>query len=328
VSWLLDDWRLKLLALLLAILMLGAVAFAQNPSTSHTFANLPINYTLPSNLVIINPQRAVSATVYGPSDTVATMTDNSLIATVDASKAAPGPAVKLTIVITSLVNTVQVTNRTIPIAANIDVRATQDLPVQVITHPVAGWSVTRAIALCGSTTQACVVHFDGPQSWEKSANLTASVNYTTPIQASNYASDNWTIQLRNTSGVIDPLACNTSPPCGLDVTTVSVEVQAQPGSTSTTVPLIDAPPAQGPPSGYRVTGVTISPVTINITGDPTVLAKIQRITLPAMDLSAVTSSHTFTVNIPLPDGVSIIGPSGQAKITYVVERNPNASPSP
>jgi YbbR domain-containing protein len=327
MSWLLDDLRLKLLALLLAVLMLGAVAFAQNPSTTRTF-HPPVNYTLPTGLVILNPQRSVPATVTGLSDTISTMTDNSLTATVDASKATPGPAVKLNIVIVSLVPNVRVPNNIVPIALNIDVRATEDLPVQVITHPVAGWSVTRAIALCGSTTQPCVVHFDGPQSLEKAANLTASVNYTTPIQATNYASDNWAVQLRNSSGVIDPLACNTSPPCGLDVSTVSVEVQAQAGSTSTTVPLIDAPPSQGPPSGYRVSGVAINPVIVNISGDPTVLAKIQRITLPALDLSSSTSTVSFIVNIPVPDGVSIIGPSSQAKITYTIQKNPNASASP
>ena len=325
MSWLVDDWRLKLLALLLALLMLGAVAFAQNPSTTRTF-HPPVNYLLPPNLVILNPERSVAVTVNGLSDTISSMTDNSLIATVDASKAAPGPAVKVNIVIRSLVGPVSFQN-TVPIALNIDTRATEDLPVQVITHPVAGWSVSRAIALCGSTTEPCVVHFDGPQSWEKSANLTASVNYTTPIQATNYSSDNWPVQLRNSSGIIDPLSCDTSPPCGLDVTTVSVEVQAQPGSTSTTVPLIDSPPAQGPPAGYRVTGITISPTTINISGDPTVLAKIQRITLPALDLSSSTSTAIFHVNIPLPDGVSIIGPTSQATITYQIQRNPNASPT-
>ena len=325
MSWLVDDWRLKLLALLLALLMLGAVAFAQNPSTTKTFRT-PVNYLLPPNLVILNPERSVAVTVTALSDTINSMTDNSLIATVDASKAAPGPAVKVNIVIRSLVEPVSFQN-TVPIALNIDARATEDLPVQVITHPVAGWSVTKAIALCGSTTQPCVVHFDGPQSWEKSANLTASVNYTTPIQATNYSSDNWPVQLRNSTGVIDPLSCDTSPPCGLDVTTVSVEVQAQPGSTSTTVPLIDSPPAQGPPAGYRVTGITVSPATINISGDPTVLAKIQRITLPALDLSNSTATATFHVNIPLPDGVSIIGPTSQATITYVIQRNPNASPT-
>ncbi len=32
-----DDWRLKLLAVGLAVLMLGAVAFAQNPPTTKSF---------------------------------------------------------------------------------------------------------------------------------------------------------------------------------------------------------------------------------------------------------------------------------------------------
>jgi hypothetical protein len=329
VSWLLDDLRLKLLAVLLAVLMLGAVAFAQNPSTTKTF-HPPVNYTLPPNLIILNPQRTVAATVSGLSDTIAGMTDNSLTATVNASDAAPGQAVKLNIVIHSLVGPVNIQNASVPIALNIDTRAVEELPIQVITHPVAGWGVTSAVAHCGSTTAPCLVHFDGPLSWEKAANLAASVDYTVPIQATSYTSDNWPIHLRNSNGAIDPQVCNTAPPCGLDITTVAISVTAQAGSTSNTVALIDAPPTAPPASGYRVTGITLSPQTISISGDPAALAKIQRITLSAVSLAGLTSTTTFKVDIrtSLPDGVSIIGPTTICSITYTIQPNPNASPSP
>ena len=47
MSWVTESWRLKLLAIGLSVLMLGAVAFAQNPPTfktltvSITYAPIP-----------------------------------------------------------------------------------------------------------------------------------------------------------------------------------------------------------------------------------------------------------------------------------------------
>src|SRR5207237_7344361 len=59
-----EDWRLKLLGLGLAILMLGAVAFSQNPPTQKTLT-VGINYTVPPNIVLINPPTKVNETYSG-----------------------------------------------------------------------------------------------------------------------------------------------------------------------------------------------------------------------------------------------------------------------
>ena len=49
-----DSWRLKLLAVGLAVLMLGAVAFSQNPPTTKSLT-VSLNYTVPPNIILINP---------------------------------------------------------------------------------------------------------------------------------------------------------------------------------------------------------------------------------------------------------------------------------
>ncbi len=327
MSWVTEDWRLKVLALALAMVMLGAVAFAQNPSTSKVLHPI-VNYTLPPDEVILNGPKTVAAIVYGPSDLVGTMTDVSITATVDASKAPPGPAVTLPIVISTLSSLVLVQNPRVPVALNIDHRAIEELPVQVnVAHVAPGWNVTKAQAVCGaSITVPCVVHFDGPVSWEKAANLTAFVNYINVVQANSYSSSSWPVQLSNSNGVLDPLTCNTTPPCGLDVSNVTVNIEAHPGSSSSTIPLVDAPPSHGPPPGYRITGITISPSTVVIQGDPTVIGKIPSITLPARDLSNATSTVSLKVAIPYPDGVQ--SEQATATITYTIQKNPNVSSSP
>ncbi|HEX9561335.1 MAG TPA: hypothetical protein VGA76_08885, partial [Candidatus Dormibacteraeota bacterium] len=69
MSWITDDWRLKLLAVGLAVLMLGAVAFSQNPPTSITM-KVGINYSVPSGLILINPPKQTTVTVSGLADLV------------------------------------------------------------------------------------------------------------------------------------------------------------------------------------------------------------------------------------------------------------------
>jgi YbbR domain-containing protein len=109
------------------------------------------------------------------------------------------------------------------------------------------------------------------------------------------------------------------------VTSVNLHVEAAPGASSNTVPLVDLTPSHGPPPGYHVTGVTISPVTVVITGDPAILGRIQRITLPAVDLSHSTSTVMFTENIPYPDGTA--GTVTTAQVTYTISPNPAVSPT-
>ena len=46
MNLILEDWRLKLLAIGLGVLMLGAVAFSQNPPTTGSLA-VQVSYTLP-----------------------------------------------------------------------------------------------------------------------------------------------------------------------------------------------------------------------------------------------------------------------------------------
>jgi len=61
VNLITDDWRLKLLAIGLAVLMLGAVAFSQNPPTTKSFT-VPISYQVGADLVLINPPFTTTVT--------------------------------------------------------------------------------------------------------------------------------------------------------------------------------------------------------------------------------------------------------------------------
>jgi YbbR domain-containing protein len=324
VSWVTESWRLKLLALGLSVLMLGAVAFSQNPPTFKTLTVSKLLFTIPANLIVINPPTRTNVRVTGLADSIQSMTPDSLVATFDLTKASPGQAVKVNLIIKSLVTTVTVQNPSVPFALNIDKVQTVPLKVQVLTPRVAeGWVVTKADASCPNTP--CTVNFTGPAGWE--TKLNAYADFTAPVQGDRTVSPNVTVDLEQAGIPLDPTSFSkTVPVSGLDVSAVQVVVEAKTGTSSRQVVLIDAPPSHGPPNGYRVTGITIDPIGVLITGKADVLAKIQSLTLPAVDLSGHTSDTTFRVTIPYPAGVA--GSVQLARVTYSISPNPNAPASP
>ena len=318
-----DDWRLKLLAVGLAILMLGAVAFSQNPPTSDS-QKAPLVYkNVPSNLILLNPPSAVTVNYSGiPSEIQSAKACSCFTAIVDVSHAQPGSNVQLNVVAKSTISDLILQNPQ-PIYVSIDQYIqNKDLQVQVSAHPAAGWSITKAASSCPNTP--CVVHFSGPASWLK--NMSATVTYPGAVNLGSIDSPNQPVALTNSTGLVDLTTCRTDPCATLDTLTASIHVEAIPGSNSSTIVLLDSPPSHGPANGYRITAVTITPNTVTITGDPTTIGRFRSITLPAADLTGRTSDYTTQISIPYPDGVN--GSVATATIKYSISPNPAVSPAP
>jgi len=326
MSWLTDDWRLKLLALSLAIVLLAAVAFSQNPPTTRALT-IGLNYDTASDIVILNPPSQTTVTFSGLADVISTVTPANLTATVDASHAKPGNGVRLNVTAGSSVQGVSVSSPP-QIVVNIDARAIFAMTVQVNAHEGSGYHITQAETTCAGVTP-CVIHFDGPQSWEDAAGLHAAVVYAAPVNVTHIRQNSQPITLLTNNGPFDT-GRKTQPTWTLDVSSADIDIQAVAGVTSNTVPLVADTPAQPPPPGYQITGVSISPATVIITGDPAALAKAQRIILPRVDLSGATATVTKQVNIPFPAGTSPLNGVQTATITYTIQKNPQvvASPSP
>ena len=317
-----DDWRLKLLAVGLAVLMLGAVAFSQNPPKQVVLNNVSIGYTVGPDIIVINPPTKTNVTVTGLADALTSVNSSSVAASIDLTKAAPGPNVHVNLVVRSMTTGVQVQNPIVPQVLNIDRRSSITLPVTVRTPRVtSGWQVTKTEARC--PLAPCSVVFNGPSTWE--SNLTAFADFTDPVQQNSYDVLTHTVLLVQNGQPLD-LTRFTEPGVTLDPPTVAIHIEAKTGTTTRQVTLIDAPPSHGPPPGYRVTNVTVDPVTVVITGAPDALVRITTITLSAVDLSGATSTKTFQVTINYPDNTA--GAVAVAKVTYSISANPNASPSP
>jgi YbbR domain-containing protein len=328
VSWKLitDDWRLKLLAVALAVLMLGAVAFSQNPPTTGS-QTVPLTYkSLPSGLILLNPPPNATVTYSGTADVIARANKclACFTANVDVSHAKPGSDVKLNVLAASTITDLNVQNPPQIIVTIDSYVQGKELPVQVGAHAAAGWSITKTSAACPNIP--CAVHFSGPASWLK--NMTATVSYPSAVNLGSIDSPNQPILLTNSNGLVDLSTCQHTDPCAtLDTLTASIHIEAVPGSNSSTVVLLDSPPSHPPASGYRITAVTITPNTVTITGDPITIGKIRSITLPAVDLTGKTSDYQATVNVPYESYPGITGSVGTATIKYSISPNPAVSPS-
>jgi YbbR domain-containing protein len=327
VSWNLitNDWRLKLLALGLAVLMLGAVAFSQNPPTSRDLT-VQINYNISpdSSIVVVNPPTTAKVKVRALADVLQSVTPLSVAAVFDLTKATTGPEQLVNLSVRSALTGVTVQDPSVPYHLNIERRVPMKLEVKVRTPKIAsGWVVTKALAQCPGAPPgtACVSTFTGPASYE--TNMQAYVDYTTEV-AGSYEAPNLPVVLEQNGQRLD-LGRPTVPPMTLDPLNVNVHIEAASVTSSRQVTLIDAQPVRGPAPGYRVTTVTVSPMTVVINGKPDALVRAGTIiTLPQIDLGGRTSDYTATVQIPYPDGTD--GPVKTAKVTYSIAPNPNASP--
>jgi YbbR domain-containing protein len=319
LSWLLDDWKLKLLAAGLAVLMLGAVAFSQNPPTSKPL-NVGIAYSIPAGIILINPPTQTTVTVSGLADLVTAANSTNVVTTADISKASPGSNVRVNLVPKTVLSGVTV--QTTPIVLNIDQRAVVKLPVDVRTPQgtAPGWQITKMETRCPDAP--CSVSFDGPVSLEK--NLKAYADFPVPVAGSyDFPSQPVTLEQNGTPLNLIKLKANTQPQASLDISTVNIHIEAKSGTSTRQVAVVDSPPSGPPPNCYRVTDITVDPVTIILTGSPDALSKVTRITLAAVDLSGRTSDATFRIPIPFPSGVT--GSPTTAKVTYAISQNPNCA---
>jgi hypothetical protein len=331
VSWVTESWRLKLLAIGLSVLMLGAVAFAQNPSTFKTLTINTIQYNnLADNLVVINAPTKVTVRVNGLADALQSVTASSLTASFDLTKVKPGPAVKVNLIVTPVSSDVTVQTPSIPFALDIDHRATVALPVQVRPPGAAnGWVVTKSQAECPSTS--CVVNFDGPVSWETDSrgipNLKAYVDVNAPIGGEKINFSNLPVTLVQGGTPVDSTNfAKTVPPSGLDQPSVGVVVLATTSTTRKQVVFVVAPPIHQPPAGYNLTGISFNPIFVVVSGRADTLLNVTSVILPGADLSGHTSTFAVTVTVPYPAGVA--GAQQTVRVTYTISRFPTAQPPP
>ncbi len=320
MSWITNEWRLKLGALALSLVLLGAVAFSQ-VQTNHLV--VPIRYVnLPPNLVVLTPPNQIDVAVAGPAE-LFPLNKTSITVTADLAHISKGTAQPVSFKVRSSDARIQVTAPP-PINLDIDKQQLVQLDVQIRgVSGAAGYAVTKATAFCGNSAVPCRVAFVGPASFTDG--LVAYVTATSPIAADSSDDPNQPVRFEQKGHAIDLSKVDTLPQITIDPSTVTIHVEAKRGTLSRQVVLIDAQPTRPPPPGYRVTRIVVDPTSVVITGLSDAIIKAgDTITLDAVDLGNSTGEVTFKVNIAYPEGTT--GSVKTAKITYSISPNPNSPP--
>ena len=322
LRWLVDDWKLKLLALTISVALLFSVAFSQLPTQTLT-VNARLNYTNspPSGLIVDNPPSTTRITITGLASNVRAAV---VTASADLSKLkGEGTAILLTPTSNVLGSAVTVTS-VAPITLKVEPLASAQLAVTVLANAAQGWQITNSKATCGNALQVCHITVTGPTSLLQGLSpyvvVDALINGTSLEQLGS------NVRFRDRNNDIDLTTLVTIPAIAWSPQTVTVNVGAKHGLETIDVALLDALPLSPPAAGYRVTRVTVTPQLVTVTGSPDAMANIQSITLAAVRLAGYTSNHSFTLKIVAPDPTLRLSVQS-AVVTYFIAPDPAVSPT-
>lgn len=333
-----DHWRLKSLSVALALVLFGAVAFAQNPVTVRTMT-VPINSFLneSSDLVLVSYPKTVDIQLVGLASAVNPVKPDDIRTVMDLSgvrapaQGAAPQRIKVNVNVQVSAQGVSLQESQVQLFVTIDRATTTQLPLQVLTIPAAGVTIDKTVVVDHATqSPVSQVTVSGPANLLKG--LSAFVNVG-QVQGGLF-SQALPVQFRNAAGrrVSWPPAFIPEPT--IDVGTVDVTITAHQNLQQKTVPVLT--PLTGTPAcGYEPGLITVSPSqTVTVTGTVTDLARISSITLNAIDVSGASSNVTSKQPLTLPSDLPSLQVS-PASVTVNVSMKqvytctaPSPQPSP
>jgi YbbR domain-containing protein len=321
MSWIIQNWQLKLLALVLSLGLFAAVAFAQNPIVvSPVTAPLSYDGLSPSETIIYSGQPTQRINVSGLAQNVRIAGPNNVSVHVDASRLRNGTQVVYGRPRVAVPGVTTLEDQ-VPLQITVDDRSTVTVPVATRITYAEGWKpVADKIVVTPSK-----LTFVGAASELK--DVKAFVAPASPIGVSSADVPSLPIQLEK-NGRPFTTPTDTIPATTVDSTlNASLHVEAQKPNQTRRVPLVETPTGT-PAPGYRITAVSIDPLFIDVSGSVDDLTNLNSVTLPAVSVDGATATFTRTirVNSALPPNVTSAVVS--VTVTITIQKNPVVQPSP
>ncbi len=290
MAWIITNWRLKLLSLVLAVGLLGGVAFSQNPPTFDT-VTVGINYRgLPPDLVVVNRPTSIEVPVAGFRGDVQRYRETSAGVTIDLSGARPGVQTYLA---RPRLDVAGLTFRqsAIPVTLTIEPLVTKQLDIEVRTRNKAAGIVTipdKTYATCGNANDRCQASVTGPNSLV--TRLRAYVEYDVPItSAATGSSPNQPVRFDEGASPIDLSKVPSYPGILWTPDAVTVLVTTVGGSQTKSVPVNVR--VQGVQAcGYQLTGADSQPTEVTVTGPVDAVSKISGVFVEPVVIAGATST--------------------------------------
>jgi len=311
MTWLISNWRLKLLALGLALGLLGAVAFSENPLTVRQ-VQAPLDYdNPPGGLAIASPPSRVPVNVYGLSQTVNGAADNSAGIRFHIDLGKINTSGKHTLYATPrlLPTGVSWTGDPVPVELDFQKFASTDkpLPIELRTPNVAtGYKVLpdKTFVTCGGNSgEHCKgVTVTGPESMLQ--DLVAYVQIDAQVNTDSLLLPSQPVKFEQRGHPIDLTKQNFLPTVGWAPSVVDANISAQKSTAGRQVS-VKVTVTGRPACGYQVQSLTFSDPLVTLTGPPDVVAKIDSVTLPnAIDVTNATSTLRITEPVSTDPGIT------------------------
>jgi YbbR domain-containing protein len=320
MSWIVQNWQLKLLALVLSLGLFAAVAFAQNPIVVSS-VTAPISYDglSPSQTIIYSGPPTQRLNVTGLAQNVRIAGPNSVSVHVDASRLRNGNQVVVGRPRVTVPN-VSTLEDQVPIQITVDDRATVTVPIEARINYSEGWKpVADKILVTPSK-----LTFVGAASELK--DVKAFVAPASPIGVSSADIPSLPIQLeKNGRPFATPI--DTIPATTIDSTlNAGLHVEAQKPNQTRRVPVVETPTGT-PAAGYRITALTLDPLFIDVSGSVDDLVNLSSVTLPPVTVDGATATFSRTVRVnTLPPNVT--SGTSTISVTVTIQKNPVVQPTP
>ena len=321
VGWVVRNWRLKLLALVLAVGLLGAVAFSENPPTFDTVAVRVEYRNPPPYLVLVNPPLTVNVDVAGLRDDVARYKQGAAGVSIDLSRAQPGANQMFVATPKTDVPGVTFRQPTIPIRLSVEPLVVRSMEIEVRTpnkSPGIAVVPNKTYATCGNANDHCQVAVTGPGSIV--SNLKAFVKYDVTITAAaSGSSPNQPIQFELDGKTLDlGRSPRTIPPSKWTPEVVTVLVTTQGGSQTKVVPVSIR--VQGTQAcGYQISGIEVQPNQVTVTGPVDAVSRITNVTMDPVNIANLTSGQRVFRSVVTGAG-SVTSDPAQVVVTVGVNQ--------
>jgi YbbR domain-containing protein len=332
VGWIVTNWRLKLLALVLTVGLLGAVAFSENPPTFDTVPVRVEYVSLPPDLVVRDPPLTIQVQVAGLRDAVQLYKASPAGVSIDLARARAGA--NQVFMATPKVDVPGVTPRqgSIPLWLTIEPLVTRQLDIEVRTprtSPGIALIPDKTFTTCGNSNDRCQVTVSGAASVVN--NLKAFVDYHVSISAANrQTSPNEPIQFEvNGRSINLDRDVRTLPALNYTPPTVTVQVATQGGTLSRTVGVM--PKMQGAQAcGYAISGVDVQPASfVTVSGPIDTVAKLSSVSLDSpVSISGLTATTQFNRTIVTGSTQVTADPPAVRVVVNVVQQFTCAAPTP
>ncbi len=320
------NWRLKLLAIVLAIFSWAGVVLATNPPGTRS-VSIPVpqppspDVSLPAGYLLTQAIPNLTVQITGTEDHLNAFSKGSLQVTVDydAIKAIGNhvpTTVKLPVKITSSDPNIVLDDAPVSLEAEVDSTGTASEPVQIVVSraPPAGYQNNPGVATPATVTAT------GPEH-----ELVGIVIKTAPIDLSNQRANfggtgillyPYSAQGRYLTDVnLSPATVNVAiAVVGVDTSrTSSVVLGALTGAANGTQPLVD----------------TYSPMTVTLTGSQDIMngASLATVTTGGIDVAGQTGTVTYKVPIETPTGITAIPSTVTVTITVTILPTPTPAPT-